>query len=148
MQVSRSLEYAVKSLVCLASSPKPMGLKAISSREGIPLSYLAKIMRLLVEGGIVTSRMGRKGGYLLHKEPGTIRLLDAYLLTEGDSKLIPCMENGAFCSANEFCTQKPVWIKVQKAINEAFKNVTLDEMVPKEIGGGAISNERADDRLA
>jgi Rrf2 family protein len=148
MQVSRSLEYAVRSLVCLASSPKPMELKAIAEKEKIPQAYLAKIMRILVQGGIVSSNLGRIGGYKLTKTPGQIRLLDIYLLTEGDSKLMPCIGNGNFCSADSFCPQKPVWIKVEQAINEAFRKVSLSQMLPKPVNGGKSGYKRVRNPLA
>lgn len=148
MQVSRSLEYAVRSLVCLASSRKPMDLKAIAEKEGIPRAYLAKIMRTLVHGGIVSSTPGRIGGYRLTRPAGRIRLLDIYLLTEGGSKLLPCIGDGSSCVASAFCSQKPVWIKVEQAINEAFRKVTLKEMLPKPANGGKRGGKRFGDPLS
>jgi Rrf2 family protein len=142
MQVSRSLEYAVRSLVCLASSQGPMDLKAIAGREKIPTAYLAKIMRIMVQGGIVSSNLGRNGGYQLTRPARQIRLLEIYRLTEGNSNLIPCIVDGNFCSANEFCSQKPVWIKVEQAINEAFRKVTLSQMLPKPLNGGRSVEKR------
>lgn len=142
MQVSRSLEYAVRSLVCLASSKDPMDLGAIAEKERIPRAYLAKIMRTLVRGGIVSSTQGRIGGYRLTRSPGTIRLLDIYLLTEGPSKLLPCIGDGGSCAASASCSQKPVWIKVEQAINEAFRKVTLKEMLPKHLNGGRCVDKR------
>jgi len=62
MQVSKSLEYAVRSLVFIAESEKPLGLSEISQTGRMPKAYLAKIMRTLVEGGVVSSVRGRKGG--------------------------------------------------------------------------------------
>lgn len=142
MQVSRSLEYAVRSLVCLASSRKPMDLKAIAGKEKIPPAYLAKIMSTLVQGGIVSSTPGRIGGYRLTRPAGRIRLLDIYLLTDGGAKLLPCIGDGSSCVASPFCSQKPVWIKVEQAINEAFRKVTLKEMLPKPVNGGKSGGKR------
>ena len=148
MQVSRSLEYAVRSLVCLASSREPMDLGAIAEKEHIPRAYLAKIMRTLVRGGIVSSTPGRIGGYRLTKPAGRIRLLDIYLLTEGRSKLLPCIGDDASCAASASCSQKPIWIKVEQAINEAFRKVTLKEMLPKNLNGGKGAGKRFEDPLS
>mgnify|MGYP003768580353 CR=1 FL=1 len=148
MQVSRSLEYAVRSLVCLASSRRPMDLGAIAEKERIPRAYLAKIMRTLVRGGLVSSTQGRTGGYRLRKPPGRIRLLEIYMLTEGPSKLLPCIGDGGSCSASASCSQKPVWIKVEQAVNEAFRNVTLKEMLPKKTNGGKGAGKRFEDPLS
>jgi len=136
MQVSKSLEYAVRSLVCLASSRRPMDLRTIAEKEKIPQAYLAKIMRTLVQGGIVSSNLGRTGGYRLARPAGRIRLLDIYVLTDGGNNLLPCISDGSSCVASRFCSQRPVWEKVEHAINEAFRKVTLREMLPKAGNGG------------
>lgn len=148
MQVSKSLEYAVRSLVCLAGSRKPMELRAIAEKEKIPQAYLAKIMRTMVQGGIVSSNLGRIGGYKLTKPASRIRLLDIYLLTEGGGKLLPCIGDGSSCVASAFCSQKPVWIKVEQAINEAFRKVTLNQMLPKPRNGGKSASKRVGNPLS
>jgi Rrf2 family protein len=147
MQVSRSLEYAVRSLVFIAESQKPVGLSEISQTGRMPRAYLAKIMRTLVEGGVVSSVKGRKGGYVLKKVPKEIALYDILSLTEGDEKLIPCISDGKFCYASSFCSQKVVWIKVEKAITDAFKKVTLKDMLPRR-GIGKVKNGRTQNYIS
>lgn len=148
MQLSRSMEYAVRSLVRLASSKKPLSLKEIAKEEKIPAPYLAKIMRTLVNGKIVCSTKGRNGGYYLSMPPGQIALYDLYLLFEKREKLLPCFENDSFCSAHKNCTQKVVWYKIENAVMRAFKKVSLKEMVRKNKSYGKAKNERTFDQIA
>ncbi|MFB3850572.1 MAG: Rrf2 family transcriptional regulator [Acidobacteriota bacterium] len=131
MQISRSMEYAVRSLVYLASSNKPLSLRQIAKGENIPAPYLAKIMRVLVNGKIVNSTKGRNGGYFLLSPPQKIALYDLYILFEKKEKLLPCFENASFCPAGKNCSQKIVWFKIEKAVMDAFKKVSLKEMVNK-----------------
>ena len=49
MQVSKTLDYAVRSLSYMASSvDENITIKLVSEKQHIPHSYLAKIMRKLV----------------------------------------------------------------------------------------------------
>lgn len=143
MQISRSLEYAVRGLVRLASSSHPLSLKEIAKIEEIPSAYLAKIMRILVKGGIVTSTKGRKGGYFLLKTPNQIALYDLYLLFEKKDKLLPCFNDDSLCSARSNCSQKLVWVKVEKALLDTFKKISLKEMFSKKISRRKVKYERS-----
>ena len=80
MQLSKTFDYAIRSLVHLAtlSPAQAADLRAISVTQGVPVSYLAKVMRSLVRGGLVTSTLGRDGGYALRKDPAQITLLQIY----------------------------------------------------------------------
>lgn len=133
MQVSRSLEYAVRSLVFIASSNRALRLNEISKEGRMPRPYLAKIMRLLVEGKVIASLKGRNGGYILLRKPKEITLYDILSITGGDKSLIPCISDEKWCYAGSCCSQKVVWIEVEKAIVSAFKNVTLLDMLPKKV---------------
>ncbi|MCX7830846.1 MAG: Rrf2 family transcriptional regulator [Acidobacteria bacterium] len=148
MQISRSLEYAVRSLVCLASSEKPLSLREIAKGEKIPAPFLAKIMRTLVNGKIVKSTKGRNGGYLLLIHPSRIALYDVYHLFEKREKLLPCFEDDSYCSAHKNCGQKVVWFKIEKAVMDAFKKVSLKEMVNKKKLNGKAENGRSFNQIS
>ena len=85
MQLSKTFDYAVRSLVHLALLPagETADLRAISVSQNIPVSYLAKVMRNLVRGGLVTSTLGRDGGYTLRGPADQITLLQVYVVMEG-----------------------------------------------------------------
>jgi Rrf2 family iron-sulfur cluster assembly transcriptional regulator len=68
MQVSRTLDYAVRSLTYMSRRPvERFNIKEISENQHIPLNYLAKIMRRLVNKGLVRSMVGPEGGMRLLK---------------------------------------------------------------------------------
>lgn len=64
--ISRTAEYALRAVVCLAAGPeRPMTSPEIARLARIPPGYLAKIMGALARGRIVRSRRGVGGGFLL-----------------------------------------------------------------------------------
>jgi Rrf2 family protein len=133
LQLSKGFHYAVRCLVHLALQPGNSGadLKTLSRVQAVPPSYVAKIMSTLVRGGLVTSRLGRKGGYVLRKAPSEITLLQVYELMEGRINFIHCVSGDWSCSLSPQCAQRPVWGRLQSAVEAAFNTTRLSDLVPR-----------------
>jgi len=144
VQLSKGFDYAVRCMVHLALQPENQGsdLKAISAAQSVPPSYLAKIMRSLVRGGLVTSTLGRGGGYVLRRDPSEITLLQIYELMEGEINFMNCMHNEKSCSLSSLCPQRPVWGRLQSAVVGVFQETTLQDLVPRPFA--ALSKEKPD----
>ena len=136
MQLSKSFDYAIRSLVHLAllEQGKAADLRAISQAQGVPVSYLAKVMRHLVRGGLVASTLGRDGGYALRKPPGQVTLLQVYEIMEGELRLVECMDNEGNCAFFSGCTQATVWKRLKEAVEGIFRSTTLADLLPKPMG--------------
>lgn len=140
MQLSKTFDYAVRSLVHLALMPEGQtaDLRAISLSQNIPVSYLAKVMRHLVRGGLVSSMLGRDGGYSLRRPADQITLLQVYLVMEGELRLVECMDNGRSCVMSTDCAQAGVWKRLKDAVEGIFQETTLADLLPKRnVTGGA-----------
>lgn len=88
MQLTKGFEQAACIMALLATqeknSPVPSGV--INATLGGSATYLHKIMRKLVVGGLISSVSGNNGGFLLAKDPAEITLLEIYHATEGQVK--------------------------------------------------------------
>lgn len=134
MQLSKGFDYSVRCMVHLAlAQGSGADLKSISRGQAVPQAYLAKIMRTLVKGGLVTSTLGRGGGYVLRRPPKEITLLQIYELMEGEINFMNCMGNEKSCSLSRLCPQRPVWGRLQRAVEDVFKETTLQDLVPAPI---------------
>ena len=80
MNVGRRVDYAVRALSFLAGQPagKIVSRADIEKSQDIPSFYLSKIMKDLVEGGLVQSHVGSKGGFSLAKLASNISIKDVY----------------------------------------------------------------------
>ena len=135
MQVSRTLDYAVRSLTYLSKDPiGRYSIKEISQNQHIPLNYLAKIMRKLVNKGIVRSMVGPEGGYVLRKSPREITLREVYEAIEGEFRMIDCMEKDSICILYENCPQLPVWDKLQISMIKILESTNLEDMLNQKSG--------------
>jgi len=130
MQVSRTLDYAVRSLSYMGKKPiVTFSMKEIAENQHIPLNYLAKIMRRLVTRGLVRSKVGPDGGYVLRRSPSEINLRHIYEAIEGELRIIDCMDKDKICALYETCPQLPVWDRVRISMIKILEDTTLDEML-------------------
>ena len=130
MQVSRTLDYAVRSLIYMGNHEVPrMSMKEISEAQHIPQNYLAKIMRRMVERGLIRSMVGPEGGYFLRRAPKDINLRDIYEAVEGELRVIDCMDQDEVCALYENCTQLPVWDKLQVSMIKLLEKTSLKDLL-------------------
>ena len=86
MKVSTRGDYAARALLSLAlhGSERPTSVKEIAERTGLPQPYLEQILLAVKGAGLVTSKRGVGGGYVLGQftlKPG---------VTKPTSSLSPC----------------------------------------------------------
>ncbi len=67
MNVSKKAEYAIKAVISIArySQNKPLQIGEISKSESIPVKFLEQILLILKNNGLLNSKRGANGGYLL-----------------------------------------------------------------------------------
>ena len=86
MKLPLKLEYACRVLVQLVptfTSGQVRRIDELGQREEISPNYLTQILNEMRSAGIVESRRGKHGGYVLTKDPATVTLLDVVSSVEG-----------------------------------------------------------------
>jgi Rrf2 family protein len=58
------------------------GVKDLAADSGVPAPFLAKVLGRLVDRGLLRSRRGRAGGFVLGRPAGEITLADVVLALE------------------------------------------------------------------
>ncbi|BBG66091.1 iron-sulfur cluster regulator IscR [Hydrogenimonas sp.] len=66
---------------------KPVKIRDIAERAGIPQNYLEQLLNGLKKDGFVKSTRGAYGGYMLAADPADIRVLDLLKSLEGELKI-------------------------------------------------------------
>jgi Rrf2 family protein len=94
MRLNEGVEWAAHCLALLAALPEEMALSAarLAEYHDVPAPYLAKSLQALAGAGLITSRVGRNGGYRLTRPPEKITLLDVVRAVDGDEPLFRCTE--------------------------------------------------------
>lgn len=118
MQLTKGFEQAACIMVLLATQNRgiPLSSHVIHTRVSSSQTYLKKIMRKLVVGGLITSASGNSGGFSLAREPEDITLLQIVSAVEGEIHTYP--NNGLLDLV--FSDFKPIATEGNSAINAAF----------------------------
>ncbi len=102
MKLSRKGEYAIKALLELASADASGTTSAdIARKAQIPEPFLNQIMLTLKNAGLLRSRRGARGGYVLNRGPEAIIIGDVARLMDGPLAPIPCASVTALRSLSE-----------------------------------------------
>ena len=67
----------------LADENRQIEAKAIAEKNDIPYRFTLKILRKIVQAGIIKSYRGVNGGYVLNKKPSEITLKDVIETIDG-----------------------------------------------------------------
>ena len=114
MLLNQTSEYALRAMALLATADAgPMRSEQLAERAGIPSHYVSKVMRRLVVAGLVTSKRGRGGGFVLARSAHSIRLLDVLEATDVVLQGGRCAFGTGDCDANAPCALHPVWTKLK-----------------------------------
>jgi len=135
LRLSKLTDYAVVVLIRLAESERAGDDDAvqtspgIAAATGVPEPTVAKVLKALACGGLVSSQRGARGGYRLARSLGTISICDVIGVVDGPIALTACVDGGAGgCDVESLCAVKGRWDLVNAAIRGALDNITLAEM--------------------
>jgi Rrf2 family cysteine metabolism transcriptional repressor len=140
MMFSTKSEYGVRVMVELArrGGDRPVALAEIAEHEGLPLAYLEHLVARLRRAGLIESRRGAHGGYLLAREPGQITMAEVVEALEGRIAPVECITSspdGTVSCTREtdpshICTTKLLWTRVRGSIVRTLEQTTLAELIP------------------
>ncbi|HEX9205850.1 MAG TPA: Rrf2 family transcriptional regulator [Candidatus Deferrimicrobiaceae bacterium] len=85
MRLSKKTEYALRALIYASRYPEgtTFQIRDLAEKNGIPKKFLELILLELKNAGILESRRGVGGGYLLARRPETIRAEEIVEAFEG-----------------------------------------------------------------
>jgi Rrf2 family protein len=131
LQVSRKVDYALRAMIYLAAQPgsprEP--LQDIARKNEIPREFLAKILKVLGNAGLVTALRGPGGGVSIARPPSQISFLDVIEAVEGPVVLNLCLDDTRSCSQSSVCTMQSVWKAGQERMLDVYRTTMLSDLV-------------------
>ncbi len=145
MMFSTKAEYGVRVMVELArrAGESPDGaesvvpLAEIAEHDGMPLAYLEHLVARLRKAGLIDSRRGSRGGYLLARPAEEITMAEVVEALEGAIAPIECISQAAdgsvVCSResdpDHVCPTKLLWTRVRFSIVRTLEDTTLADLL-------------------
>jgi Rrf2 family protein len=139
VKVSTRGDYASRALLSLAlhaGDNTPTSVRDIADRTGLPQPYLEQILLALKGAGLVRSKRGVGGGYVLARDPGEITL--GQIVSAVDGPIVAGdfgepHQNGA-CDHEGQCVLLAVWADVGHHMREHLDSFTLADMTARAQG--------------
>lgn len=130
--ISQKAKYALRALVVLAraESEKALFISDIAEEQNIPKKFLEQILLDLKREGIVMSRRGKMGGYLLLKGADNITFGEILRLIDGPIASLPCLSKIAYrrcedCTNEETCEIRHVFNEVANVTRGVLDRTTI-----------------------
>lgn len=136
--LSKKTQYAFKALEYLAQQhgKEPVKISNISIQQKIPLKFLENILVELKNAGMLESKKGKGGGYMLKVAPKNINLATVIRIINGPIALLPCVSLNFYekckdCN-EETCGMRKMMLIARDATLKVLEKKTLDDMVKSE----------------
>jgi Rrf2 family iron-sulfur cluster assembly transcriptional regulator len=140
VKVSTRGDYASRALLSLAlhaNGAVPTSVRDIAERTALPQPYLEQILLALKGAGIVRSKRGVGGGYVLARDPSQITMAQIVSAVDGPIAAGDFGEphqDGA-CDHEGQCVLLALWSEVGEVLRERLSSYTLADMVVRATGG-------------
>jgi len=132
MLFTKSTAYALQALIELSKYDKPIDVNTLSEKTDIPKPFLAKLLQNLSKKNIIKSYKGIHGGFLLHKKPEEIKILDIFKTIEDkDSLVFYCSSDSENCTRDRssICSTFPFFSKLETEIEKIIEKYTLADVI-------------------
>ena len=149
MKFTAQEEYGLRCLLQVArDETASMTIPEIADREGLTPAYVAKLMHLLREAGVVDSTRGQKGGYRLAREARQIDV--AAVLAVLGGRLYSGEYCGRYpgtegeCVHTVSCSIRSLWMGLDAVVQTALRKTTLADLLCAEMEAASAVDRRSD----
>ncbi len=130
MRLSNLADYAVVVMIHAAQSRDTrISAQGIAASTGLPAPTVAKIMGQLSRAGLLESRRGPSGGFLLARPAEQISVAAITEAVDGPIAMTACVDtHDSDCGFETVCCMKPHWPVINRAVRDALDRITLAEL--------------------
>jgi FeS assembly SUF system regulator len=131
IRINRETDYSVLILSLLAEDPaRRYSARVVAARRGLPQPVVSKILKQLVQAGLLVSSRGARGGYGLARAPDAISIGDIVAAMEGPISLTQCTDAGPnSCEYQTGCVASSNWNRINTMLQETLNGFSLQDMI-------------------
>ena len=112
----------------------PVLIADLSKKERIPRKFLESILLDLKRKGILRSKKGKGGGYLLSRAPAEVSIGELVRALDGPLALLPCVSKTAYrrcdeCIDERTCGIRSVMKEVRDKTAEILDGTSLEDLI-------------------
>jgi len=127
MKFSTKAEYGLRAMTSLAFDfPEKKSIGDIAKLENISIKYLERLMNELRKSELIKSYKGKKGGYVLSRNPKKIKVGEIVEALEG---LISPMDCESKKCKSKQCFSRVVWVELGRQIRKTLYSIKLSDLI-------------------
>ena len=147
-------KYCLKALACLASLEPGAKMQAIdiAKKQDIPKNFLDVILNDLRHAGIISSKRGPGGGYMLARGASEIRIGEIIRLIDGPLAPLACASRTAYracgdCADIRRCKIRLMMGQVRDAVSAVLDSASVADLVvahDRQVNGKNLHDRNAE----
>ena len=134
MRITLESDYALRIVTALSETNDVVDANTIADKTSVSLRFALKILHKLVQGDLVSSYKGARGGYKLKVSPDKITLKAVIELIDGPIAIVRCLESSETCSMNSdktSCIYHHIFDKISLELAAKLQSITILDVMNK-----------------
>jgi Rrf2 family protein len=147
--ISNKAKYALRALLAIAAQDAGDALTSIeiSKRHRIPHKFLEQILLDLKKAGILESRRGKLGGYVMLRPADTITFGEVLRIFEGPLAPLPCLSRNAYrrcedCESEARCEIRREFARSYEASRQVLDSRTIADAINESQAMPLVAQDR------
>ena len=129
LRIGKMTDYALVLMHRLAKSPSlQLRMEELAAETRLGLPTVRKLMRQLVNAGLVRSERGAKGGYQLARFPELITIAHIVAAVEGPLAITECCDDDGGCELSGGCDVESQMPTLNELITLMLGSISLTDM--------------------
>jgi Rrf2 family protein len=133
VRTTAKADYAVRAAVELAAAGDMVTADQLAQAQSIPVNFLENILRDLRRAGLVESRRGQQGGYLLARPAEEISIADVIRAVEGPLANVRGLSPDQLDYAGSAAKLREVWVALRASVRNVLEQVTIADVARGEL---------------
>ncbi len=132
MKLSTRARYGMRAVIEIAESTErneSVTISQIAEKQQISQKYLETLLVHLKRKGILSSRRGKTGGYLLNDDTDKISVFQIIEALDGPFNLVDCGADRNGCNRDISCKTIDLWIHLTEKFKNEMERISLEDLI-------------------
>jgi FeS assembly SUF system regulator len=131
VRLGKLTDYGLVLMTCMGrrGSEAFRTARDLAAESKLPMSTVSKLLKELLQNGLLVSHRGTKGGYVLARDARQISVVDIIAAIEGPMALTECSTDISLCTIESCCPIKNNQRIINQAVRGVLEKITLSDLI-------------------
>ncbi len=128
--INKETDVAIRVLKFVAKFNGQFNVEDLSNELNLSIPFLRKILQILAKNGILFSKKGKNGGFLLARDPKKIFLIDIVNIFQNGIEFLNCIdEYGNECPDIKTCLLRKKLLDLEIIMKNNFSSTSIFDLI-------------------